>query len=126
MGDVTKWEDRMPLLEVAVHCGDLSNVCRPQPIALKWTDAVLAEFFAQGDRERLEGYELSPLCNRKAVSKPNSQIGFINFIVEPLLVAVASVCDLKEPMENMQDYIDYWRSDLNHQKNLDLKKAARN
>lgn len=125
--DVCHWNSTMPLLEVALHAGDLSNVCRPQNLALKWTDAVLQEFFAQGDRERVMGYEVSPLCNRKAVSKANSQIGFINFIVEPLIMAIEPLCDLAEPLTNMQAYLEYWTnaSDLGSHESTDLKENSR-
>ena len=37
----------------------------------------------KGDLEREMGLEISPLCDRKTISIPQSQIGFISYIIEP-------------------------------------------
>ncbi len=66
-----------------LHAADLSNPCRPFPLARKWAGRVLGEFFAQGDRERAQGLPVSPLCSRDSTLVPASQIGFINFVVLP-------------------------------------------
>ncbi|VEL33298.1 unnamed protein product [Protopolystoma xenopodis] len=38
---------------------------------------------SKGDREREMGLQISPLCDRNTVMVPKSQLGFIDFIVEP-------------------------------------------
>lgn len=111
-GDASKWSDKKILLEVAVHVADLSNASRPHALSLRWTDAVLGEMFAQGDQERKLGVEISPLCNRKTTSKPGSQVGFINFIVRPLMQATSLLCDAAEPLQNVQETYDYWLAEL--------------
>ena len=45
----------------------------------------MEEFFKQGDIERERGLEFSPLCDRHNTMVPQSQIGFIDFIVQPTL-----------------------------------------
>ncbi|XP_008056261.2 calcium/calmodulin-dependent 3',5'-cyclic nucleotide phosphodiesterase 1A-like [Carlito syrichta] len=40
-------------------------------------------FFPQGDKEAELGLPFSPLCDRKSTMVAQSQIGFIDFIVEP-------------------------------------------
>lgn len=44
---------------------------------------LLEEFFRQGDKERALGLPFSPLCDRNNTLVAESQIGFIEFIVEP-------------------------------------------
>lgn len=44
---------------------------------------LLEEFFRQGDKERELGLPFSPLCDRNNTLVAESQIGFIDFIVEP-------------------------------------------
>lgn len=56
-----------------------------------WTDRCLDEFFAQGDKERERGLPISPNCDRNATKKPESQIGFINFVVKPAYEVLASI-----------------------------------
>lgn len=56
-----------------------------------WTDRCLDEFFAQGDEERDRGLPVSPNCDRKETKKPESQIGFINFVVKPAYEVLADI-----------------------------------
>lgn len=44
---------------------------------------LLEEFFCQGDQERELGIPFSPLCDRNNTLVAQSQIGFIEYIVEP-------------------------------------------
>ncbi|KAM3179546.1 hypothetical protein ACTXT7_000435 [Hymenolepis weldensis] len=39
--------------------------------------------YEPGDRETARGLPVSPLCDRQTTMVPQSQIGFINFIVTP-------------------------------------------
>merc|ERR1712070_801265 len=113
--DVTKWGNMVPALEMVLHSADISNVTKVQPIALKWTDRVLEEFFAQGDREKALCREVSPLCDRSLVNKAGSQCGFINFIVKPCFQALHRITNLSACLHNMQAYHDYWQAELNRQ-----------
>ena len=56
-----------------LHAADLSNPCRPWPLAEAWATAVLEELFRQGDAEARLGLPLSPLCSRGTTLKPASQ-----------------------------------------------------
>merc|ERR1711871_1004385 len=95
--DVTRWNDTVAALEHLVHTADVSNVTKPMRIAHMWTDRVLEEFFAQGDREREMGLPISNLCDRYSVSRYASQVGFVGFVVKPLFVAVKEICSLRDP-----------------------------
>jgi hypothetical protein len=49
------------------------------------------EFCLQGDKEKALGLEVSPMCDREAVVLCNMQMGFIEFVVAPLLIGTSSV-----------------------------------
>ena len=51
----------------------------------------MEEFFKQGDKEQEQGLEFSPLCDRQNTMVPQSQIGFIDFIVAPTLAVCGDV-----------------------------------
>ena len=84
-------KDRMFLLEVCLHCADISNPYKPWKICERWAHLVVEEFARQGDRERSEGLEISPMCDRATINLCNSQLGFIEFVVAPLIIAFISL-----------------------------------
>jgi len=84
-------KDRMFLMEICLHCADISNPYKPFKICAKWADLVVEEFCRQGDREEKEGMEISPMMDRKAINLCNMQMGFIEFVVAPLVIAFISI-----------------------------------
>lgn len=101
---VTKWDSTATALEWLLHTADISATTKPTAAAERWTDLVLTEFFAQGDRERALGLPISPLCDRYVVSKAKSQCGFVKYIVQPSFEALAVICDVDEPLANLANY----------------------
>ncbi|CAJ1927365.1 unnamed protein product [Cylindrotheca closterium] len=84
-------ETTIEVVKYLMHAADISNGAKPKDIAVNWADRCLEEFFRQGDKEKEMGLPVSPLCNRDTVSRPESQKGFIEFIIKPtfeLLVGV--------------------------------------
>jgi len=71
------------LMTFAMHVADISNNAKDKGIAVQWTDRVLTEFFRQGDKEKEMGLPVSPLCDRETTSRPDSQLGFIEYIIRP-------------------------------------------
>ena len=67
-----------------VHCSDLSNPTKPLDIYRQWVDRIMEEFFRQGDKEREQGLDISPMCDRFNATIEKSQVGFIEYIVHPL------------------------------------------
>lgn len=78
-------KDRHAILELILHCSDISNPFKPYELCAKWADLVVEEFFQQGDTERSMGLEISPMCDRNTVALCNMQMGFIEFAVAPLI-----------------------------------------
>jgi len=84
-------KDRMFLLEICLHCADISNPYKPWNICERWAHLVIEEFARQGDKERSEGLEISPMCDRATINLCNSQLGFIEFVVAPLVIGTCPV-----------------------------------
>lgn len=76
-------ETTIEILHYMMHAADISNGAKPQEMAVAWADRCLEEFFRQGDKEKELGLPVSPLCDRDTVSRPESQKGFIEFIIKP-------------------------------------------
>jgi hypothetical protein len=78
-------KNRLFVLELILHSADISNPYKPFDICYKWCLLVVEEFSLQGDKEKSEGLEISPMCDRNAINLANMQMGFIEFVVTPLI-----------------------------------------
>jgi hypothetical protein len=87
-------------LSVLLHAADMSSCARPWPIASRWTDRLMDEFFLQGDRERELGWEVTPMMDRQGCSVPRVQLGFIDVIARPLMTLLAQAAILEEIERN--------------------------
>ncbi|XP_069108249.1 dual specificity calcium/calmodulin-dependent 3',5'-cyclic nucleotide phosphodiesterase 1A-like [Argopecten irradians] len=75
--------DKSKALSLVLHCADISHPAKDWSLHQRWTALLLEEFFRQGDREKELGLPFSPLCDRTSTLVAESQIGFIDFIVDP-------------------------------------------
>ncbi|KAM4025732.1 dual specificity calcium/calmodulin-dependent 3',5'-cyclic nucleotide phosphodiesterase 1A isoform 1-T1 [Anomaloglossus baeobatrachus] len=75
--------DKSKAMSLILHAADISHPAKPWDMHQRWTDLLMEEFFRQGDKEAELGLPFSPLCDRKSTLVAQSQIGFIDFIVEP-------------------------------------------
>uniref|UniRef100_A0A4W5PYP4 Phosphodiesterase n=1 Tax=Hucho hucho TaxID=62062 RepID=A0A4W5PYP4_9TELE len=75
--------DKPKALSLLLHTADISHPSKPWGLHSRWTKALMNEFFRQGDREAELGLPFSPLCDRNSTLVAESQIGFIDFIVDP-------------------------------------------
>eukprot|EP00727_Mastigamoeba_balamuthi_P002427 m51a1_g12181 hypothetical protein (975) ;mRNA; r:293-4272 len=80
----TTVEQKKLMLKVLIKCGDISNVCRPFPLALKWATILLNEFFRQGEIERSKGMKISPFMDPSSVVMSQMQLGFLKSIAFPM------------------------------------------
>merc|ERR1719191_2682212 len=96
-------------MNVFLHFSDVANPCRPWDICKKWSFLVLDEFFAQGDQEKSLGIPVQMLNDRDKVNKPNSQIGFLDFMVAPLIsVMIRIMPKLHELGDNLVNNMEKW------------------
>lgn len=107
-----------------LHLADVSNPFKPFKICRMWAWQVLEEFFAQGDIEKELGITVQMMNDRDKVNRANSQIGFIEFLVCPLLfVAVRLLPPLEvcaeQCLENIRSWQDDWLNDTPNIKDED-------
>nr|XP_046919951.1 calcium/calmodulin-dependent 3',5'-cyclic nucleotide phosphodiesterase 1-like [Dermatophagoides farinae] len=77
--------DKQKGLSYILHSADISHPSKNFDLHQRWTLLLMEEFFRQGDMERELGLAYSPLCDRNSTLIPQSQIGFIEFIVYPTM-----------------------------------------
>ncbi|XP_064646950.1 dual specificity calcium/calmodulin-dependent 3',5'-cyclic nucleotide phosphodiesterase 1A-like isoform X4 [Lineus longissimus] len=85
--------DKSKALSLVLHCADISHPAKDWNLHYRWTSLLLEEFFQQGDREQELGLPFSPLCDRKNTLVAESQIGFIDFIVDPSFQVMGDMLD---------------------------------
>lgn len=86
--------DKSKALSLVLHCCDISHPAKKWDLHHKWTMLLLEEFFRQGDLERELGLPFSPLCDRNNTLVAESQIGFIEFIVEPSMAVCSDMLEV--------------------------------
>ncbi|KAH7718883.1 Protein PDE-4 d [Aphelenchoides avenae] len=82
--NLDKYNDRIQVLQSMIHLADLSNPTKPIELYRQWNERILEEYWRQGDREKEQGLQVSPMCDRGNVTIEKSQVGFIDYIVHPL------------------------------------------
>ncbi|XP_046385199.1 calcium/calmodulin-dependent 3',5'-cyclic nucleotide phosphodiesterase 1A-like isoform X2 [Ischnura elegans] len=85
--------DKSKALSLVLHCCDISHPAKRWDLHHRWTALLLEEFFLQGDKERELGLPFSPLCDRNNTLVAESQIGFIEFIVEPSMAVCSDMLE---------------------------------
>uniref|UniRef100_A0A670Y2L8 Phosphodiesterase n=1 Tax=Pseudonaja textilis TaxID=8673 RepID=A0A670Y2L8_PSETE len=61
--------------EGGMESADISHPAKPWELHHQWSEALLEEFFEQGDKEAEMGLPISSLCDRKTTNIAESQIG---------------------------------------------------
>jgi len=82
--------DKKSLLALVLHAADISNAAKPWHLQQLFTMQILQEFFDQGDELKQRNMPLPPLSNRTTTNIPDSQIGFIAYLVKPLYESMSS------------------------------------
>jgi cAMP-specific phosphodiesterase 4 len=81
----TSQEDLLLVMKLFLHAADVSNPSKNMKLYRKWTDLIVAEFFAQGDKERELGIPISPGMDRLfPIPMAKMQAGFIHALCLPL------------------------------------------
>uniref|UniRef100_A0A3P8X9N2 Phosphodiesterase n=1 Tax=Esox lucius TaxID=8010 RepID=A0A3P8X9N2_ESOLU len=85
--------DKPKAISLILHTADISHPAKKWDLHHRWTTSLLEEFFRQGDKEAELGLPFSPLCDRKSTMVAQSQIGFIDFIVEPTFTVLSDMTE---------------------------------
>lgn len=102
-------DTRDTIRNVLLHYADISNSMKPFSIARVWADLVLEEFFVQGDKLKELGLPVPALNDRAKTQRPTSQIGFIEFIVSPLVFTIVKIIPpLAFSEQAMMGTVKYW------------------
>lgn len=109
-------ESRKLLVKLFLHFADISNSTKPFRICRIWAWQVLEEFFLQGDAEKRLSVPVQALNDREKVNRAFSQVGFIEFLVSPLLFVVIKVLPPTEPnaeqmLSNVKTWHQHWLSE---------------
>lgn len=67
-------------------------------------------FLSAGDAEKELGLPISPGCDRNTVKKPDSQIGFLKFVIRPTYLLLGEILPRvkEEVMPIIDKQIEYW------------------
>jgi len=102
-------ENKKLIPKVLLHSADISNPTKPWDLCREWALRVLDEYANQGDQEKQMGIPVQVLNDREKVNRPNSQIGFIEFIITPWWVAKVKVFpDLFESCQLLEGNLSQW------------------
>ncbi|OUS43912.1 cyclic GMP phosphodiesterase [Ostreococcus tauri] len=123
---VKEWGEVWIPLAFALHCADISNPARPYDLALYWANAIVEEFFKQGDLQR--GFQMSvPGFMDRRLASPagtqSSQLGFIKVIVKPSLELLDSYMPqaAAELLSHIETNIERYEDDVNKALMIDTR-----
>lgn len=80
------YTERIQVLQNMLHCADLSNPTKPLDIYRQWVDKVMDEFHQQGDKERSQNLQISPMCDRLNANVERSQVSCLRAIIPRSLI----------------------------------------
>merc|ERR1719217_1229399 len=96
-------------INALLHGADVGNPMKPWELAHRLAYLCVDEFFAQGDLEKAAGIPVQMLNDRDKVNRPNSQIGFIEFVIAPLAEAIVHLFPPLDGLaENLGININHW------------------
>lgn len=99
-----------------LHFCDTANPMKPWELCYKYAQLCLDEFFAQGDQEMAAGMPVQMLNDRSKVNKPNSQVGFVEFMILPFAEKMVSLFPslshhTNRLGQNVGHWADLWEQD---------------
>jgi cAMP-specific phosphodiesterase 4 len=84
-------QDTLTIMKSLLHAADISNPAKKWVQSKAWSDKVVEEFFAQGDREKLEGLPVSMNCDRNTTKQDELSVNFCDFIVAPFFFTLTKL-----------------------------------
>ncbi|KAJ3195451.1 High affinity cAMP-specific 3',5'-cyclic phosphodiesterase 7A [Irineochytrium annulatum] len=105
-------KDRQLMLDIAIKCGDISNSTKSAEIMKKWAELIMEEFFRQGDEEMKNKIPVSMFMDRHNTVIPKCQVGFIDYIVNPLYEVWDAFVNEEHnfpALQNLSKNREYWK-----------------
>ncbi|XP_015786291.1 cAMP-specific 3',5'-cyclic phosphodiesterase isoform X3 [Tetranychus urticae] len=108
------YTERIQVLQNIIHCADLSNPTKPLHLYRRWVNMIFEESFIQGDKERAQGLDISPMCDRHNTVIEKYQVSFIDYIVHPLYETWADLVnpDAQEILDALEENRDWFQSQI--------------
>jgi hypothetical protein len=101
-------DDRMLLYKILIKCSDVSNPTKDLPIYKSWSRLITAEFYSQGDMEKRLNIPVSPYMDRENPNVPGNQIGFIDYVVQPIFGALDTYQSIPSIIGRLAKNREYW------------------
>lgn len=98
----------MLLYKIMIKCSDVSNPTKELNIYEPWVRLIMEEFVRQGDLERELNIPVSAYMDRNNMNVASSQIGFIDYVVNPLFEAFDKYIPIPNAVKTLQRNRDYW------------------
>jgi hypothetical protein len=112
-------EDKLLVMAMCIHMSDLTNPTKRWSESEKWTMLVYEEFFVQGDVEKELNLPIGMLNDREKINLAKSQIGFIDFIVQPSIQVFADYLPkVKDNLDQCKENKDKWGTKVNEAEKL--------
>merc|ERR1719282_1082607 len=105
------------ILNALLHGADVGNPMKPWDLCHRYAYLCLDEFFAQGDLEKAAGIPVQMLNDRDKVNKPNSQVGFIEFVIYPMVTVMVNIFPQLDSLadflgQNIQSWGKVWQEEV--------------
>jgi hypothetical protein len=113
--NMSEWNDTLLVMKLVLHAADVSNPSKDMLLYKRWTDLIMAEFFAQGDQERDLNLPVSPGYDRTApIPTAKMQAGFIHALCLPLYRAVGEIpgLDITFCVSQLENNLASWHKDI--------------
>eukprot|EP00913_Durusdinium_trenchii_P003652 g3379.t1 len=99
------------LMNALLHCADIGNPMKPWEICYELAHLCLDEFFAQDGQPG--GIPVQMLNDREKVNRPNSQVGFIEFVICPMAESITNIFPQLDHLAhhlgiNVQNWLQLW------------------
>jgi len=111
-------DTKLLIMDTIMHSADVSNPCRTWEVTQAWAMCVLEEFFAQGDQEKMLGVPVQFLNDRDKLNRPNSQIGFLEFMIAPFFAAQIRL------WPKLHEFGDHLATNIGHWEEIWVKESC--
>eukprot|EP00933_Yihiella_yeosuensis_P050357 TRINITY_DN48163_c0_g1_i1.p1 TRINITY_DN48163_c0_g1~~TRINITY_DN48163_c0_g1_i1.p1 ORF type:complete len:860 (-),score=158.36 TRINITY_DN48163_c0_g1_i1:388-2967(-) len=103
-------DDATLLLQISMKCSDLGHLALPWDQHVQWVCRLEGEFFAQGDQELKHGLPISFLMDRTKPGASSTQVGFFDFVVNPLFNSlVRGVPAARQMLSGVSENYQRWK-----------------
>jgi len=114
---VTQSQANLQLVtNMCLHGADVGNPTKPWELCHRQAYLCIDEFFAQGELEKAAGIPVQMLNDKDKVNRPNSQVGFIEFVISPMVVAMVNLFPQLDSLasslgHNIQRWSEVWQEE---------------